>query len=162
MSQYKAGTYVGHATDYGISETKGGSPQVFVTFEMDMAGTPTTMTWQGSLNGGAVPHTLKALVVLGFLGKDVTDLLDGPDSGMLPLNKDVKLVVENQPYTKDGETTPTDFYKIAWVNSMQGGGGGVQRADASTAKAKLLKLGLAGTLAKVRLENPQPVDDTPF
>lgn len=155
MSQYKAGTWIGTVTDYGIPESTSAYPQVYVTF--DVASDPTvSMTWFGSLKEGKAREiTLKALLTLGFQGKDVDVLLDGPDSGAIPIGAQAKLVCEEQEW----EGTPS--VRIKWINSLSGGQG-VKRADATTAKAALLKLNIKGDLARVKAENPNLVNDNPF
>lgn len=150
----KDGRYSAAVKDYGISETKAGAAQVFIAFDVTHDDGTSSLTWFGSLNEGKAQEiTLKGLLSAGFTGKDVTDLIDGPDGGAIPLGTEVSVVIESEEY--DGKTTP----RIRWVNKP--GGGGVQRADASTAKAKLAKLGLAGKLAQVRAQNPDLVRE-PF
>lgn len=157
MSNYKPGTWRGTVKDYGIGETQAGDPQVFVQFSVEFPDGAADMTWYGSLKEGKAREiTLNALLNLGFKGKDVTDLLDGPDGAAIPLGIDALLVVEPNEY--NGKTT----MRINWVN-RPGGGGAVKRADANTAKAKLLKLGLAGELARLKATTPpRQVDDVPF
>jgi hypothetical protein len=148
------GRYNGTVKDYGISETKAGDPQVFVAFDIDGHG---SLTWFGSLKEGKAQEiTLKGLLAAGFTGKDVSELLDGPDGGAIPLGTEVSLVIENEEYPAGSGTMNP---RIRWVNKP--GGGGVQRADAATAKAKLAKLGLAGKLAQVKAQNPDLMRD-PF
>ena len=155
MSGYKEGTFKGKVTDYGISETKKGDPQVEVKFDVQFEEGDKPMTWRGSFNGGAKEITLKALLVLGLNGEP-GDLIDGPAGNALPLGREVNLVIANEPY--EGK----DFYKIQWVNKI-GGGMEINRADAGAARAKLAKLNLGGELAKIRALNPDLVAaDVPF
>lgn len=165
----KAGRWPGRVKDYGISETGAGDPQVFIQFTVAGPDGEENLTWFGSLKEKALDITLKALLAAGFTGKDVSELLDGPDGGAIPLEIECSLVVEDEVVQKKNEST--GFYedvinpdgskktrpKIKWVNKP--GGGGVQRADAATAKAKLAKLGLAGKLAQVKTQNPDLVRD---
>lgn len=156
MSEYKAGTWMGKVTDYGIGETKSGDPNVFIVFDVEMgdAGVK-SMTWRGSLKEGKAREiTFKALLAVGFKGSDPATLLDGPDSGAIDLGRVARLVCEMDEY----EGKP--FCKISWVNNPEGGAG-VKRADAATAKAKMLKMNLAGDMARVRAANPQP-EEPPF
>lgn len=146
----QAGRHSAVVKDYGISETQGGDPQVFIKF--DVAGED--ITWFGSLKEGKAQEiSLKALLAAGFTGKDISELLDGPDGGAIPLGIEVSLVIEDHEY--NGKKS----LRVQWVNKP--GGGGVQRADAATAKAKLAKLGLAGKLAQVKATNPDLMRD-PF
>jgi hypothetical protein len=148
------GRYSAVVKDYGISETKAGDAQVFIAFDVAHGEGTTALTWFGSLKEGKAQEiTLKGLLAAGFTGKDVTDLIDGPDGGAIPLGTEVSLVIENEEYEGANRA------RIRWVNKP--GGGGVQRADATTAKAKLAKLGLAGKLAQVKAQNPDLVRE-PF
>lgn len=148
----KAGRWPGRVKDYGISETQAGDPQVFIQFAVDGPEGEETMTWFGSLKEGKAQEiTLKAVLAAGFQGKDVTELVDGTDGGAIPLETEVSLVVEDDTY--EGKTRQ----RIKWVNKP--GSGGVQRADATSAKAKLAKLGLAGKMAQVKAQNPDLVRD---
>lgn len=154
MSNAQKGTFKGLVTDYGIGETQGGDPQVFVAFDVDFPGGKQAMTWFGSLKGGALPITLKALLALGHTGK-VADLLDGPnqDNPPIRLGIDANLVIDENEY--NGKTT----LRINWVNMP--GGSGVKRADAGAAKAALAKLGVNGELAKLRMTEPKR-EESPF
>jgi len=148
------GRYSAVVKDYGISETKAGDAQVFIAFDVTHSEGVSPLTWFGSLKEGKAQEiTLKGLLAAGFTGKDVTDLIDGPDGGAIPLGTEVSVVIESEEYA--GVTRQ----KIQWVNKP--GGGGVQRADATSAKAKLLKLGLGGKLAQVKAQNPDLVRE-PF
>jgi hypothetical protein len=140
---YTNGTFKGRVTDYGIGETKGGEPKVVVSFEVEFPTGTANMKWDGHLNAGKAREiTMKALVnTLGFRGRDIAELIDGPDSNAISTGREANLVIENEPY--EGK----DFYKIKWVNSL-GGGMAIHRADAGSAKAKLAKLNMAGDLAK--------------
>jgi hypothetical protein len=150
----KDGRYSAVVKDYGISETQAGDPQVFIAFDVAHGEGTETLTWFGSLKEGKAQEiTLKGLLAAGFTGKDVSELADGPDGGALPLGIEVSLVIENEEY--EGKTRT----RIRWVNKP--GSGGVQRADATTAKAKLAKLGLAGKIAQVKAQNPDLVRE-PF
>lgn len=168
MSIYQNGTFNGRVTDYGIGETKNGDPHVYVTFDVEFPGGVQAMTWKGWLHTEkSQPTTFKALQALGFNGK-VSDLLDGPDGKAIAVGVPAKLVVENEPFKGD-DGAMRDYYKIQWVNSANGGGGStVQRADANTAKAALLKLGVDAAWMKHKQLNPTPAPpkvndgDVPF
>ena len=71
----KEGKYVARAISGEVSETKNGKPQITVTFEFnDSNGQPTTMTWFGSLSGGAIQYTMESLRACGWETDDVRDL----------------------------------------------------------------------------------------
>ena len=154
---YKAGTWQGKVADYGIDETKAGDPQVFVLFDVDMDGDIKQLTWHGYLKSDKSQEiTFKALQVLGHMGK-VTALIDGPDSGCIAIGTSAQLVCEEEEYELK------KFVKIKWVN-MPGQTMQVHRAEPNAAKAKLLKLGIDGNMAKFNAVNPAPVrpPDVPF
>ena len=170
MSNYEAGTFPGFVQDYGISETRAGDPQVYISFEVHF---PTKgkqpMTWYGNLKSDKSQEiTFRALQAVGFKGSKIMDLLDGRDSDTISIGAEASLVVEEEP-RQDGQGT---FFKVRWVNRVGGGGGQVQRADANKAKAKLLALGVDGAWMKHRQLNPTPApkdapaggndDDIPF
>lgn len=156
MSIYKSGRFSAKVTDYGISETKAGDPQAFVTFEVAFPDGAASMTWYGSFKPKAQDITFKALQALGLNGK-VTDLSIGPDGGPIPVGTEASVVVEEEQ-RQDGQGT---WFRIRWVNRA-GGGATVQRADVATAKAKLAKLNVDGAMAKFRAVNPDANADVPF
>lgn len=157
MSIYKSGRFSAKVTDYGISETKAGDPQAFVTFEVAFPDGAASMTWYGSFKPGKAQEiTFKALQALGLNGK-VTDLSNGPEAGPIAVGTEASVVVEEEQ-RQDGQGT---WFRIRWVNRA-GGGSAVQRADAATAKAKLAKLNIEGAMAKFRATNPDVNADVPF
>lgn len=157
MSIYTAGRHAAKITDYGISETKAGDPQVFVTFDVAFPTGEARMTWYGSFKPKAAEITFKALQAMGLTGK-VTDLSLGVDGGALLLGTEVSVVVEEEQ-RRDGQGA---WFKIRWVNRPGGQAGAVQRSDAGTAKAKLAALNVDGAMAKFRATNPAPNADIPF
>lgn len=158
MPIYTAGRHAAKVTDYGISETKAGDPQVFVTFDVTFPTGEARMTWYGSFKAGKAQEiTFKALQELGLTGK-VTDLSLGPDGGALLLGTEASVVVEEEN-RQDGQGT---WFRIRWVNRPGNQAGAVQRSDAGAAKAKLAALGVDGAMAKFKATNPAPAGDIPF
>jgi hypothetical protein len=141
-------------TDYGISETKNGDPQVFLTFEVEPEG---RLSYFGSLKGGALQFTIGALAALGYKGKDMSDLANGVDGRALQLGTRVSVAISDDDYPgHEGQK------KINFVNAP---GSGIKRADPVTAKARLKALGVEAELAKYRNANgivAKPNDDIPF
>lgn len=154
MANYQEGRWPGKLLDYGIGETKAGEPQVELLFDVAFSTGAAKMAWRGSLKSDKAQEiTFKALQALGFNGR-INDLIDGPEGGALTLGAETSLVVENERW-KDDKGQMRDGYKIRWVNAPGGGNGGqVKRADAATAKAKLLQLGVDGAWAKFKQLNP--------
>ncbi len=131
------GTFVANVADFGVSETKAGLPQISVTFDVNAENGTSRYSWFGSLKAGKAREiTIKALVTLGFTGKNLADLAD-PAKEAIAIGTEVEVVLAEETY--DG-TTRT---KIQWINKV-GGGGGIAKLDADTAKAKLAALGDIG------------------
>lgn len=161
-SVYEVGRFKARVTDYGISETLGGDPQIFVVFDVDFSTGLTPMTWYGTLKEGKGRDiTLKALLTLNMQGNDIGALLDGKDGGAIPLGSEASIVTAENEY--NGKTS----VRIAWVNSADGGAA-VQRVDKATGLAALAKLNLTGDLLRLRATSPAPVpakdpnSDVPF
>lgn len=155
---YKAGTFPGTVTDYGITPTKEGLPSAFVKFDVHFSAEETRpMTWFGSFKGGAFEHTLKALTILGCANPD--DLPKGIEGGSISIGTKVNLVIAEEP-TENGGTR----HRVQWINKL-GGGMEIKRMDSGTAAVQLKKLNLAGELARFKAANPNLApsqDDVPF
>ncbi len=132
-----AGDHIGHVVNWGLSETNGGNPQVYVAMDVGL-------TWFGYLNEGRAREiTLEALVTMGFKGDDLADLVRNPVDA-LDKNKDLSLVVEHRTYK--GKTKA----EIIWVNEI--GGGIKNKLDEADALKALSNLKVAGDLMKIRQE----------
>ena len=82
------GDYTGEIQDYGISETKGGQPQVFVKFKLLEAGK--SLNWFGQVaNDQGLEITAKALLTMGFGGTDIAVLAEGKAGNHLNTNENI-------------------------------------------------------------------------
>ena len=120
MTEIQEGTYRGKVKDYGGKGTKQGNDSVMILFEFEANGEMTTLTWQGHLTDKAKEITFKALAVCGFdfteMAKNWIALGSGVSSGVLDTDREVSLVIANEPGT-DGKIYPS----IKWVNHIGGG-----------------------------------------
>ena len=109
------GVFQGTIKDYGVSETKGGNPQVFIKFGFEAEGAEKELTWYGSFVGGAKDITLKTLIYCGLAPQMFSQLINfrnGVASNMLDLNKVLSLDVQEEPkQDRSGMRTV-----IQWVN----------------------------------------------
>lgn len=121
MSLVKSGRYPAKVVSHAITETKGGDPQAAIRFGFETSDGPKELTFFGSFKGGALEHTLKALVASGLKGNN--------PAGPLEIGKDVSIVVE---INKD--INGNDRNVVRWVNQP---GGVTNKMDDMSAKAKL-------------------------
>jgi hypothetical protein len=123
MSQdlVKSGRYKAKVVDHGITKTKAGDPQATVRFELETSVGYRELTWFGSFNGGAVEHTVRALVNCGLKGSN--------PAGDLEIGKEVSIVVEI-----DKDQNGNDRNVIRWVNAP---GGVLNKMDKREAGALL-------------------------
>lgn len=161
MPKYSEGTFEAKVVDYGIAETKAGDPAPFIYLEVAFPDGPAFITWRGSFKEGKAREiALKALLACGFRGTDPSVLIDGADSGAIPIGTPVSVVVEAEEY--QGKT----YHKVSWINAPNAGSITLRRADPAAARAKLMKLNVAGDLAKLRetvgAQTPAGDEDTPF
>ena len=114
------GIFTGKITDYGITETKAGLPQVTVSFQALVPATETepehkkSVTWYGSLKEGRAQEiTIDALITMGYTSKSFTEI-----SGGEGLNKDdeYSLTISTGP-NNEGKTVTT----VNWINPLGGG-----------------------------------------
>lgn len=109
------GKFDAKISDYGVSETKSGNPQVFVRFAFnDNDGAQKELTWYGSFVGGAKDITLKTLIYCGLKPQhfgQLVNLANGIASGMLDTQKVLNIDVQEEPKQDGGMRTV-----IQWVN----------------------------------------------
>lgn len=148
------GKYEARIVNYDITEDKKGNPQVAVLFSFTDQEGPKEYTWYGGLSTeGGRKVTLKALLTMGFKGKNVADLAGGVESHALNVSTPVEIDIQNEDY--QGKV----YTKVKWINRL----GGAKFANALSkqeAKAKLAALNLDGELAAIRAEtgnNVQPI-----
>ena len=139
------GTYNARVVDYGIDLTLGGDPQAFLIFDVEFPGGVEQM--RKSLSFKAPEFTIKALLAVGYTGEDGSDLLDGPESGVIKIGAPAKVVIQNHEY--NGETT----MQISFVNPP----------PPANLKAAVKAFNLRGEIARLKASRPAsaPVDDTP-
>lgn len=173
MANMQPGTFKAKILNYTISNTKTGNPQVEILFGYNdgdtssIGGTHHQITWWGHLTEKATPITLKALDAMGFKGKtdeDFARLADGVEGGMLDIEKEVSLVLEEDT-KEDGKK----FVKVRWVNDPNRTQGFKNALTKGEAKVKLGALNLSGQMAMLRAQSParaeapKPIhDDTDF
>lgn len=150
------GTYTGKLTDYGITQTQAGKPQLKCTFEIIQGAETFLISWFGSFNAGkAQEMTIKTLCgVLDLFAEPneiehylATIAEKGVASELLNQEKEYALVIEHDTY--NGKTRP----KIKWINNT----GTAQKFDriAQTEAKKMFSgLNLGGTVAAFKAENP--------
>lgn len=143
-----AGKYLAKIKSYGIGSTKDGKEKLDVLFVFkDEMGSEQTLWWSGYFSEKALPITAKALLTMGLKdGAKYNNLGEGPDSGLLEMDRDVEIDVKHEEF--NGKTTA----KIAWVNRP----GGNQFMEKGMAATKLRGLNLGPALAAAKAEMGAP------
>ena len=150
----RAGTYDARVVDYGVGSNKKGDPQIEVKFAFNADGQERTLTWFGGVTDKSLPHTMKALHIMGFDGSRMLDeLADGVNSGILDTIGQVSIVVEHDTY--EGKT----FARVKWINQI-GGAGFRNLMDRGQAKTKLGAVNWKGALAAVKQDMGAPKTQT--
>ena len=135
------GTYQGQPVDCGISETKNGNPQAFVTFMIPQI--EKKITWFGGFTSEkAIEITGAALIRCGFRGTDLSTLVEGVS--VLDSNKTLELVIEKEEW--NGKV----YTKVKWVNEV--GGGLKDKLDRAGAAQKMAGYNISGTMIKLQQE----------
>jgi hypothetical protein len=99
-----------------VGYARSGNPQVAVLFEVTDEGQNLgmTVTWFGSLHGGALAITDESLRACGWEGDDLAELPDLAAAGKLG---PVQLVLEDEARESDGRVFPT----VVFINRLGGG-----------------------------------------
>lgn len=141
------GKYTAKISNYGITPTKSGDPQIAVLFDFnDQDGTPHEITWFGSLNGEKAQEiTSKACLTMGLVGNDLGKIAAGVEGGALDHETPVSIQIE--PHTWDGKTV----MRVKFINRL-GGQAFQKKLSESEAKLKLAALNLGGVVAAARQE----------
>lgn len=158
MAKILPGKYLAKVIDHELQEKEGGAPSVGVRFEL-VEPEKRTITWYGSLKEkqpgktmGAREITVQALILLGFTGKDGSELsrFQGEGKDLKPMALDTEtefeLVVEEQEYM--GKKTT----RVQYINMP--GRDGFKRMDQEKAKVVVGGLNLAGDFAEARKNAP--------
>jgi len=106
-----AGKYAAKLTDYGISMTRAGNPQVVLRLMLENGN---EVYHYMSLSEKAQPYTTKTLVVFGYEGQDLSGIADGPEGGLLNTKKDVEVVMAEDTYNG------VSRMKVKWINEVGG------------------------------------------
>lgn len=109
----KAGKYTAKAVSAGLSQTKSGSAQAYIKFEVTETGEANHITWFGSMTEKSIDRTVKALVTAGFNGNDFGDLEKKFNEVFQP--KAVQLTLAEEEF--NGKTS----LKVKWVNPIHQG-----------------------------------------
>lgn len=150
------GTHSAKIIDYGISKTKEGLPQLLVNFGIDSNGVLNRISWWGSFKEKAAPHTLKTLLQVfempcpnpGDVSAQLSKIAEqGKDSGLLNMEKNYDLVLEEQP-----DQAGKNRIRVRYVNNPGSGVGKFEKLAA--AEAKNLFAGLAGVAAELKADSP--------
>lgn len=108
--ELKPGRHRATVSDYGISLTKAGKPNVNVKFKVGES----SIIWFGSLNEGkALQMTMKTLIILGMKTHEQFDrLAEGISSNVLDTTKEVEIDIAYEEY--DGQQK----LRVKWVNEI--------------------------------------------
>lgn len=135
------GRYLAKPTEWGITKTKSGKPNVFIAFKLEATGK--NITWFGSLNQGkATEITIRTLVNCGFKFDKLT-ALDRSDA--LDTKTNVSLTIEHEEREKEG-TTHT-IARVSWVNKINS-----LKADKKDVATMLSGIDLRGALMAEMME----------
>jgi len=151
------GTYTARCIDAQLGETKKGTPQIVLEFEVvgDNAWAGSRITAYCFLTEAAMDRSLESLRYCGWRGADLSDL-----SGVM--DNDVELVVKDETY--EGKTFP----RVQWINRPGGKSGGARAplaADKAAAVNQRIRARLAVVDQKIKAQKPAaggPNDEPPF
>jgi len=119
---HPAGWFFGHVTNHGFSDSKGGNPQIFVSFE-DEADSSNRITAFLSMTDASIEYTVKKLRACGYVGSELDELWDGQ---LLAGNR-VRYQVLHESY--DGKM----YAKVGFVNDPDYVG--IQRSENARANS---------------------------
>lgn len=95
----KPGKYKAKVIDYGTVKNQKGEPQVKVTFDVKTGDGSETFSYFGNVNNEtSVKYTTKNLLTLGANQSNIDKVEFGKASGVLDLEKEFELVVEEREY----------------------------------------------------------------
>lgn len=154
------GKYVAKVTDYSVATTLKGDPSIVIRFGFDG---DKSLVWNGYLTEKTQEKTAEVLALLGLKEDDkIQDLIDGPPSCLLDLNKEVELVIAMETY--EGKTRP----RIQYVNQL-GGASFRNVMEKDEFKIKIggmdLKNKIKAARAKLGIRSksePAPSEELPF
>lgn len=137
-------------------KSKTGKLGIEVAFEfIEMpAGSVEHMTWVGWLSDAAIKYTMDTMVnVLGYNGSEEVDA-NGvlTDPNVLAFDRDVRLVVEDEPYVTDSGETRSSM-KIKYVNSI--GGSAFSGVAPQSVKSELAGVGFRAAFLSLKKSEPK-------
>lgn len=153
------GIYGAIVTNWGITETQAGLPQVVVSFDVKAKEGMKPMSWFGSLKEGKAREiTIDALLTCGFSGDDVADIAKSVEGKALELGREVSVTVGTE-----ADLEGKDRQRIRWVNPI-GGGAFRNKISHGDAVSKLKGMNLKGEiLARRQQRGKSPADEAaPF
>jgi hypothetical protein len=147
------GKYTAKVVDYSVIENDKDEPVVVIKFKFG----ENTWAWTGGFGSDkAKERTLKTLLVVGLTSDSLEDLCDGPSSGLLDMNTEVEIVVEESEYNGKKRT------QIAYVNPLGGRAFG-EAISKQNARAKFGGMNIKGELAALGFKKKAVVTpDVPF
>lgn len=133
--------YLARAKDWALSETKNGTEQIAVYFEISTpeADIP-AITWFGFFTDKTWERTIESMRICGWTGSDLTKI-EGLDAN------EVELVIEDEEH--EGRVRP----KVRWVNKP---GGIAIKAPLSGDKAKAFAAVMAQKIKALDASAPKP------
>jgi hypothetical protein len=130
MKELQPGTHKANLTDWGMTATKAGDPQIFLKFAVDDGSPDLIDAFKYlSLKPAAKEFTYKALAACGFDGNDA-GIAQGPSSNCLDMTAPVDVVCKMEDDGKGGVVC-----RIAFVNRQ--GEGGARRLTPEEVDAKV-------------------------
>lgn len=103
------------AKEWVLGESENGKPHIAISFHIKdpLDGVEKFVGWRGWFTDAATDRTIESLRYLGFEGDDVSNLI-GLDKN------EVELVIEDEEYTKEGETEAKLFTRVQFINQVRG------------------------------------------
>lgn len=125
------GVFKGKITDYGVSTTQAGKPQVFIVGQFDDPdGLKKSLTWYGGFSEKGTQYTLRTLLYCGLAPKNASklnQLINGPESGLLDMDLLLDFDVQTEEY-RDRDGNKKTRTSIKYINNRDLSPG-VQRID---------------------------------
>jgi hypothetical protein len=150
----EAGTYKAKITNYGVTTSQKGAPQIEVVFAIDGGG---FFTWFGGLGSAKQQeYTAKTLMTLGANAGNIDKAEGGMPSGVLDTKKVFELVIESKEY--NGKS----YLQIKYINDPSSPGVSQKVYLSGTGALSVLK-GAAAQIAAMNGTKTQAQTDTvPF
>lgn len=157
----QVGTWKALVAGYGVSQTKAGDPQVFVTFKFtDGPNIGKTVTWFGGFSSDkARDYTLKNLMTLGLRGNSVSALAKGMTESESLLDHITQFELELENHEYQGKTS----VRVKFINGPGSAPKFENALNEMQAKQKLSAVDNALAALKVKTgANTTQTGDIPF